>query len=523
MAEHLRARFVDRLTLRVRVCAAATIAVALALGGASLALIESQYREQSRQLDREAVAALTLIAAIVAEQEPPHPLPTARDSLLLCQVVNRQGKIVAYNPNAMDLPPISGFVSFEEADGAVHKRSVVVQGARSVEFVTNATRGPDRYAIYVVAPLRPLETSRNALRGRLLAFSPLVLLITVALLWVVIGRALRPVERMREMVARISPTDLSARVGVPQADDEIRRLGLTMNELLDRLEASAQRQARFVSDASHELRSPLAAIRARLEVAIRANARVQRPAKVGSQRAPFSPAAPVALRGVADPTDEPNWPTVAGDVLRESVRMERLVADLLSLAGRDANADPPPFNDVDLDEVVLHECATARLLRPVQVDTSKVSAGRVQGNADQLHRLCANLLDNATRHAKSRVVVSLTMRTEHSENGRSSESGGAGALRSVVELCIADDGKGIAEADRERVFQRFTRLDQARDRGVGGSGLGLAIVQEIATAHHGSVRVETSASGGAELIVCIPIAESADLVASADDGPSPVS
>ena len=199
------------LALRVRVTGAATIAVALALVIAGWGLIEAQRREQTRQLDREARAALTLIAAIVADGPPPKPLPTARDSLLLCQVIDSRGDVIAYNPNAMELPRMAQFAVVDGPDGTVQRRTGVVQSASSYEYITNVTRDGERFAVYVAAPVRPIQTATDALRSRLLAFSPLVLFLTIAMLWFVVGRALRPVEELRRVVAGISPADLSAR------------------------------------------------------------------------------------------------------------------------------------------------------------------------------------------------------------------------------------------------------------------------------------------------------------------------
>jgi signal transduction histidine kinase len=224
-----------------------------------------------------------------------------------------------------------------------------------------------------------------------------------------------------------------------------------MNSMLDRLETTSLRQRRFVSDASHELRSPIAVIRAQLEVALR--------------------------RG-----DAADWPTVAQRVLDEDQRLEQAVAELLELARTDERADAPEVV-VDLDEVVLEDTARERR---VPIDTSRVLAGRVHGTRSQFARVVANLLDNACRHAATRVEIAL-VRQEHD-----------------VVLTVDDDGPGIAIPDRERVFERFTRLDEGRSRDAGGVGLGLAMVRAIVERNGGTVSVDDAPLGGARLVVRLP-------------------
>ena len=271
------------------------------------------------------------------------------------------------------------------------------------------------------------------------------------LTWWLTGRALRPVELIRAEAAAITGSTMHRRVPEPTTDDEVGRLAHTMNEMLDRLEESSTRQRRFVSDASHELRSPIAAIRAQVEVAKR--------------------------RG--DATD---WSSVADSVLEEDLRLEEAVSELLDLARAEEGA-PLELGDVDLDEVVLEETERERR---VPVDTSRVSAGRVHGRGTQLARVARNLLDNASRHASSRVAVTVETRGPD------------------VWLVVDDDGPGIPAHERQRVFDRFTRLDEGRARDGGGMGLGLSMVKAIVERHGGSVTVDDSPLGGARLAVRLP-------------------
>jgi signal transduction histidine kinase len=232
-----------------------------------------------------------------------------------------------------------------------------------------------------------------------------------------------------------------------------------MNAMLGRLEESSQRQRQFVSDASHELRSPLASIRTNLEVALRSHA-------------------------TAD------WPSVAGRVLAEDERMEDTVSELLDLARLDEAPGGTPISslpEVDLDELVHDE--TVRNHR-VLLNTTRVSAGRVHGRREQLTRVIRNLLDNADRHARAMVAVEL-----HND-----------ADTGVVELVVDDDGPGIAPNDRERVFDRFTRLDDGRARDAGGLGLGLSMVKTIVEQHGGTVTIGDAPIGGARITVALPAA-----------------
>lgn len=248
---------------------------------------------------------------------------------------------------------------------------------------------------------------------------PLLLGFVATTVWMVVGRALRPVEAIRVQVAELSARALGRRVPVPAADDEIRRLAETMNITLDRLQDSVERQRRFVADASHELQS-LASSRTDLEVAL-------------------------AYPETAD------WQTTGADLLDENRRMERLVKDLLFLARSDEVASPAPSGPVDLDDVVLNEAARLRSYGRVRVDTSQVSAAFVEARRDDLVRVVRNLLENAERHAATTVTLELTSDGD------------------TATLTVEDDGPGIPPEDRRRVFERFTRLDHARSREGGGT------------------------------------------------------
>ena len=296
------------------------------------------------------------------------------------------------------------------------------------------------------------EASRT-LRRDLLVGVPLLVLLVAAGTWLVVGRTLRPVEDIRAEVAGIGDADLGRRVPVPATGDEVGRLALTMNEMLVRLEDASRRQREFVADASHELQSPVTALRTQLEV------------------------------GLA--TGEDDWPAAARRMLGDTDQMERLVRDLLFLARTTGDPAPHQRSLLDLDDVTLEEAARVRTRSDVRVDTSRVSAAPVRGDSDELRRLVRNLLENAVRHATS--VVQLELR----------------GVDGVAVLDVTDDGPGIAAEDRDRVFDRFFTADGARRRG-SGSGLGLAIARSVAVRHAGTLDLVGSNGTGAHFRLTLP-------------------
>jgi signal transduction histidine kinase len=228
--------------------------------------------------------------------------------------------------------------------------------------------------------------------------------------------------------------------------------------MLDRVERAANSQQRFVADASHELRSPLTRIRSELEVDL-------------------------AHPGTAD------LAATHRSVLDEIEQMQRLVDDLLVLArhdNRSTSIAAPAV--VDLDDIVLREIHHRQPITSVAIDAGGVSAAQVSGDAGHLARLVRNLLDNAIRHARTTVTVALSEKAE------------------MAVLTITDDGPGIAAAEHERVFERFTRLDFARAADDGGTGLGLAIARAITDHHHGTIHIDAEHHPGARFVVHLPLA-----------------
>lgn len=290
----------------------------------------------------------------------------------------------------------------------------------------------------------------------LVATAPFLLLGVALATWWLVGLTLRPVDNIRTRVERISGANLDDRVPVPSTRDEIQALASTMNEMLDRLEDAQDRQRRFVSDASHELRSPLASLAGALEI--------------------------------AQQEDDPRtWRELAPVMRSEAARMGDLLQGMLLLSRADDRGVPLDLRETDLDDLVNEEVLRLRTTTGLDV-RRQVVAVRMSGDREKLAQMLRNLADNAARHARTTVSFAV-----HSD--------GPDAVVSV-----ADDGAGIPESDRKRIFGRFVRLDESRTRDTGGSGLGLAIVREIVHAHGGTVEAGTSDElGGAEVRVRLPL------------------
>ena len=285
---------------------------------------------------------------------------------------------------------------------------------------------------------------------------PLLVLITAGVTYVFTGRALAPVEAIRRRVRTITSRRLDERVPVPAVHDEIGRLAETMNDMLATLQAAQDAQQRFVADAGHELRSPLATIATAVDVA----------------RAEWDA--------------RPEQAQFLDDVASEASRMGRLVEDLLLLARADERGLRLRSVDVDLDDLVESEARRLRTPGDVQV-TVRTQPVRVHGDPDRLAQVLRNLADNARRHCRSRLHLELRLEGDDA----------------IVR--VEDDGPGIDAQDRLRVFERFVRLDSSRTRVSGGSGLGLAIVKEIVAGQGGSVSMQTSELGGNAAEVRIPV------------------
>jgi signal transduction histidine kinase len=445
-------------SVRARTTAAACLVVgaALVIGSVGL-LVALRHGLVSSQDSISRATARELTDDLAASSLAPTITDVGDDGV--AQVVSEDDHVLAASSGLSDAGPISE-LSPDNGEFVVVTLHGVPDDSETEDYrvwatTTQTPGGTTR--IYVGDSLESVSEAVQTVRRSLYVGVPLLLILVGATTWILVGRALRPVEDIRTEVARISERRLDRRVPVPGGDDEVARLAATMNAMLDRLEQSATRQREFVADASHELQSPLASLRAQLEVSL------------------------------AHP-DGVDWTALAADLLDDSDRMELLVRDLLFLARADAGAVDREATLVDLDLLVVEEAARLGVRTRVDLNVAAVAPTPVNGDAEDLRRLIRNLLDNAVSHATHRVAVELR-----------EDAGG-------VLLAITDDGQGISADDRARVFERFVRLDDARVRGRGGTGLGLSIALTIAKRHGGDIAVDSRPDGmaGARFVVRLP-------------------
>lgn len=420
-----------------------TVALTLALGAATVVLVvqaalTNSVTETVTQRAQEItgqIAADDLDAAATSAQATP-------GDLTVVQVLDSTGAVLVASPAITGEPALAN----PTTDPAITTDRVTPAFADGSDYVVAVQAAPGNFTVVAAASLADATRVSQVVLLGFLGLAPLVLLAVAGLTWYAVGRSLRDVDRIRSQVEDIGIAQLDERVAVPPTRDELEKLAVTMNGMLDRLEVSVERQRQFVADASHELKSPLASMRASL-----------------------------------DTTGE----GVNADVLREEVdRLNSLVGDLLVLARTDA-ALPVRREEVDLDEVVESVVSASREITNVHL-RCVTEPVRLLADRAYLERIFRNLVDNAVRHASSRVEVEL---------GRTGE---------VAFVTVSDDGPGIPAADRERVFERFVRLDEHRARRDGGSGLGLPIVRELVLAHGGTITLGDSPLGGAQVRVSLP-------------------
>ncbi|WP_166353949.1 sensor histidine kinase [Phytoactinopolyspora limicola] len=450
----LVARLLDKLSLRAKLTIAATTVaeLGLVLGGALIVVLLQQVL--LRDLDESARSHAHDIAALVEADRLTDPLPSS--GAAVAQVVDAQNRVLTSTPGGDRLAPILGGLDLAAARAG---DAVTMPGTRlghAEPFrAVGVQAGPpdDPQTVLVAVSLAEQRRTAHLLRLAVIAVSTAVAVAVGVLSWFITGRTLRPVEQLRSGAAEITGAGERRLLPVPAARDELHRLATTLNDMLRRLETASARQRAFVADAAHELRSPIATLRTELEVSL---------------------AHPEAV----DPHE------TAQEALAEVDRMARLVEDLLVLARLDeprrSSAAP-----IELREVVEEVIDSYREPRvPVHIDA--LAPAWVYGNRDALGRMIRNLVDNALRHAANRVDIEIR------------------SFGVISDLRISNDGPPVPHADRERIFERFTRLDDARSRDAGGTGLGLAIVREVAQAHGGDVHVE-DAYPGARFTVRIPI------------------
>lgn len=446
---------VPRLGIAARSATVSAMVVlfALTFAGASLDLI--LYRSLLAGVDDATVGRVRAIVDALHSDSPDDldsTLLTTNQRVVAVQVVDPDGKVVRRSGLAPATPliPITEFdlnLRRGMSDDAVPKDDMRVSAQR-----VNTAAG--EYTVIVGGGSEAVEATARIVALLFACGAPIIIGVAAAASYRLVRRSLQSVDAIRGRVAEISTSDLAERVPVPASRDEIAALAVTMNEMLERLEAGHRAQKQFLSDASHELRSPLATIVSGLEV-------------------------------VEAHPDLLNAELVVDTLLPEAHRMRLLIEDLLLLARADEQSLVMRKEQVPLDELAEVEAARVRRGAHCAIHTT-ISPARLIGDSAAVSRVIRNLVDNAVRHAKSRVDISVGSRGDD------------------VVLIVGDDGPGIAPADRARVFERFLRLDADRARSGGGTGLGLAIVAEVVAAHGGTVSIDDRRGGGTTIIVTFP-------------------
>jgi signal transduction histidine kinase len=441
------------------VTAAAALVIVAVLLATGFALITAQRRLLTGDLDDRLAERSDVVADDVADGRAPAALARPDDDLL-AQVVAADGRILAASPGT----PAAPLAPPLPAGRSELLRTVrgLAGDQRSFRLLSRRVPGSPDTVMHLAGALEDVEESTAALVTTLSVAVPAAAAVLGVLTWALVGRTLRPVEAIRAEVAGIGGGELDRRVPEPPGDDEVARLARTMNAMLERVQGAGRRQQAFVADASHELRGPLTRLRTELEVEL-------------------------AHPSGGDPA------ATTRSVLQEVAGLQRLVEDLLVLARGNAGAAAPRLAPVDLDDIVLEQALRLRATGAVTVDVSGVSAAQVAGDRGQLARAVTNLVDNAARHATSTVALGLAERD------------------GMAVLSVTDDGPGIPAEARERVFERFTRLEQARTAGTGGdggTGLGLAIARDIAVRHAGTITIDPGHRPGARFLLVLPAAPS---------------
>ena len=391
-------------------------------------------------------------------EETRSTLAEDRNSAAQVQIVDEANRVVGWSIRGLRSSPMS---TLRPAPGRTMREELSrVPALGGDDEILVSARGVDlhgkRYVILVAAPLEVQTDTLRTVGLLLLAATPLLVALVAVAVWILVGRSLKTVERIRRQVAEIDGRRLHERVEVPPTGDEIAALASTMNQMLDKLEQSDNLHRAFFSDASHELRSPLSTLVTTAEVAS---------------------------------LDESGrtWLDMQQTVLNESSRMQSLVEDLLTLAKVDSHQLQLDVQDVDLEDVLDAEIKRLRTVSILQIN-AELQPTRVRGDERRLMQVFRNLMDNAARHAKSTIMVGMERRPGE------------------LVVSVDNDGEIISEEDRNRVFERFARLDASRSSDGGGSGLGLAITREIMVAHGGTVLAAES-EGWCRFQVILPVAD----------------
>jgi signal transduction histidine kinase len=438
-------RFGSSVRARLTLFACVTMAlICVVVNSFVLFVLHSQTVEHQRV---HVVGHALQMAHLVRQDKVPRTFNSPLDG---AQVVDPAGRVVMASDNLAGKPRMSRLLPHQSDGRTAVACDLPALPMRCAVLAVHRVYRPDGiWLVYTAEELVPWYVE-PAVPLFLLGLSLGLVLVAYAGVSRVVDRTLAPVDRIRARLAEVTASRGDMRVPVPENDDEIRALAETANKTLERLQEAAEQQRRFSSDASHDLRSPITAMRTQLEEAL------------------------------LYPHDT-DWPATGRALMDSLDRLQAIVTDLLTLARLDAGA-PARHQPVDLAELVNAEAARPRTHRvAVTLEPGVV----VTGDPLQLARLLTNLVDNADRHAESTII--LTVRK---------------TARAILE--VLDDGAGIAPEKREVVFNRFARLDAARSRDAGGTGLGLPIAREIARAHNGTLSIEDSKTG-ARFVLRLPL------------------
>ncbi len=456
----LRQAAIGGVRRRLVLIAVLVVCVGLVAGGGLLiALLQVNLRAGAISSATSRAAEVAAFARGEGLDEVDRTLRQETRSGEFVQVVDAQGIVRAASSPLVATAPLS---TQRPADGVTSSESLDLDTLGTPgDWIVLARGVTVSGRVYVVQVAVPIDVQRQTIQTVavfILAATPVLLIAVAVAVWILVGRTLRPVEEIRRTVAGIEPRRLSERVAVPTTRDEIAALASTMNVMLARLEAADLAQRAFISDASHELRSPLASVTAALEVAGEA--------------------------------DESARDELIGLMSGEVTRMGGLVEDLMTLARADSDGLLGAWTDVDLDDVVDAEIRRLRLTSRHRIVVT-FEPVRVAGDDRRLTQVLRNLLDNAERYAASEIRVGL-VKQDDDANG-------------PAVLTVDNDGPAIAVQDRDRVFRRFVRLDESRHAGAGGRGLGLAISRRIVEAHAGTIKVVDGPDGWCRFEVRLPL------------------
>lgn len=451
----LRSGWPPRLGIAARSAAVSAVIVLVAFAIAGAALVVMLYRLLLDSVDDATASRVSTITEALQSNslnDLDGSLLAIDQRVVAIQLIDPGGKVVKRAGLAPDTPllPVTDFdlnLRRGLSDDAVANDDMRLSGQR-------VSTPSGVYTVLVGGGSEAVEATARTVALLLACGAPIVIAVAATASYRLVRRSLQSVDAIRSRVAEISTSDLAERVPVPHSRDEIAALAVTMNEMLARIEAGHRAQKRFVADASHELRSPLATIMSGLELA------EVHPELLDAEFA-------------------------VNTLLPEAQRMHELIEDLLLLARADEQSLVLRNKEVALDDLVEVEAARVRRAAGCAVETD-LRPVRLTGDPAALSRVVRNLVDNAVRHANSRIIIDV------------------GNRDGSAVLAISDDGPGIAPTERTRVFERFVRLDSDRSRSGGGAGLGLAIVAEVVAAHGGAVTIEDSHGGGTKMVVTLP-------------------